>query len=277
MVLREVLGVAGGDVDITGLAYDSRRVTPGTLFFAVPGFNFDGHDFAPEAVARGAAALVVERPLRLGVPEVVVDSVRSTMGPAAARFHEDPSGELAVVAVTGTNGKTTTTFMVRAMVEGSGQPCGLIGTVKVVIGGIERPGGRTTPEAIDLQGELRAMVDAGDRACSLEASSHGLALERCEGMHPRVAIFTNLTRDHFDFHDSMEDYFQAKRRLFTAGPDIAVVNVEDEYGRRLAAEFPSAITYALDAPADYRTEVVESGLAGSRLRVATPAGPGELR
>src|SRR5437764_114850 len=210
MLLGEVLGVAGGDVEITGLAYDSRRVTPGTLFFAVPGFRFDGHDFAPEAVQRGAAALVVERPLDLGVPEVVVDSVRATMGPAAARFHGDPSSSLSVVAVTGTNGKTTTTFMVRAMLEGSGQPCGLIGTIKVVVGGIEHPGGRTTPEAIDLQRELRAMVDAGDRACAVEASSHGLALDRCEAMRSRVAIFTNLTRDHFDFHDSMDDYFEAK-------------------------------------------------------------------
>src|SRR5437764_7153627 len=118
MLLGDVLGVAGADVEITGLAYDSRRAGPGTLFFAVPGFQYDGHDFAPEAVTRGAAALVVERPLGLGVPEIVVGSVRETMGPAAARFYGDPSAELAVVAVTGTNGKTTTTFMVRAMLEG---------------------------------------------------------------------------------------------------------------------------------------------------------------
>src|SRR6476661_2455300 len=277
MVLGEVLGGGAADVEITGLAYDSRRVTPGTLFFAVPGFHFDGHDFAREAVAHGAVALVVERPLGLDVPEVVVDSVRSTMGPAAARFHGDPSRELAVIAVTGTNGKTTTTFMVRAMLEGSGLACGLIGTVKVVVGGIEHPGGRTTPEAIDLQGELRAMVDAGDRACAVEASSHGLALERCEGMRSRVAIFTNLTQDHFDFHESMEDYFQAKRRLFATGPDVAVVNVDDEHGRRIANELPDPVTYAVDTPADYRVEVLESGLAGSRFRVHTPDGPVDLR
>src|SRR5713226_7550288 len=277
MVLGEVLRAGTADVEITSLAYDSRRVMPGTLFFAVPGFKFDGHDFAPEAVARGAAALVVERPLGLGVPEVVVDSVRSAMGAAAARFHEDPSRELAVIAVTGTNGKTTTTFMVRAMLEGSGRPCGLIGTIKVVVGGIEHPGGRTTPEAIDLQRELRAMVDAGDRACAVEASSHGLALERCEGMRSRVAIFTNLTQDHFDFHESMEDYFQAKRRLFATGPEVAVVNVDDEHGRRIANELPDPITYAVDAPADYRVEVLESGLAGSRFRVHTPDGAVDLR
>jgi UDP-N-acetylmuramoyl-L-alanyl-D-glutamate--2,6-diaminopimelate ligase len=277
MVLGEVLGGGAADVEITGLAYDSRRVTPGTLFFAVPGFHFDGHDFAREAVADGAVALVVERPLGLGVPEVVVDSVRSTMGPAAARFYGDPSRDLSVIAVTGTNGKTTTTFMVRAMLEGSGRACGLIGTVKVVVGGIEHPGGRTTPEAIDLQGELRAMVDARDQACAVEASSHGLALERCEGMRSRVAIFTNLTRDHFDFHESMEDYFQAKRRLFAAGPEVAVINVDDEHGRRLADELPNPITYAVDASADYRVEVLESGLAGSRFRVDTPDGAFELR
>src|SRR5437764_7492430 len=277
MLLGEVLGVAGGDVEITGLAYDSRRVTPGTLFFAVPGFRFDGHDFAPEAVQRGAAALVVERPLDLGVPEVVVDSVRATMGPAAARFYGDPSAALSVVAVTGTNGKTTTTFMVRAMLEGSGRSCGLVGTVKVVVGGIEHPGGRTTPEAIDLQRELRAMVDARDRACAVEASSHGLALDRCEAMRSRVAIFTNLTRDHFDFHESMEEYYEAKRRLFAAGPQVAIVNVDDEHGRRLAAELPDPITYAMDVPADYRVEVLESGLAGSRFRVQRPDGVHELR
>ena len=277
MVLGEVLGGGTADVEITGLAYDSRRVTPGTLFFAVPGFQLDGHHFAREAVARGAGALVVERPLGLGVPEVVVDSVRATMGPAAARFYGDPSRDLSVVAVTGTNGKTTTTFMVRAMLEGSGRPCGLIGTIKVVVGGIEHPGGRTTPEAIDLQRELRSMVDARDQACAVEASSHGLALDRCEGMRSRVAIFTNLTRDHFDFHESMEDYFQAKRRLFAAGPEVSVVNVDDEHGRRLADELPDPITYAVDAPADYRVEVLESGLAGSRFRVDTPGGSVELR
>jgi UDP-N-acetylmuramoyl-L-alanyl-D-glutamate--2,6-diaminopimelate ligase len=277
MLLRDVLGVASPDVEITGLAYDSRRVAPGTLFFAVPGFQYDGHDFAPEAVQRGAAALVVERPLNLGVPEMVVDSVRATMGAAAARFHGDPSTSLSVVAVTGTNGKTTTTFMVRAMLEGSGLPCGLIGTIKVVVGGIEHPGGRTTPEAIDLQRDLRAMVDAGDRACALEASSHGLALDRCEGMRARVAIFTNLSHDHFDFHESMEEYFQAKRRLFAAGPEVAIVNVDDEHGRRLADGLPDAITYAAQAPADYRVEVLESGLAGSRFRVHGPEGTLELR
>jgi UDP-N-acetylmuramoyl-L-alanyl-D-glutamate--2,6-diaminopimelate ligase len=145
------------------------------------------------------------------------------------------------------------------------------------VGGIEHPGGRTTPEAIDLQHELRSMVDARDQACAVEASSHGLALDRCEGMRSRVAIFTNLTRDHFDFHESMEDYFQAKRRLFAAGPEVSVVNVDDEHGRRLADELPDPITYAVDAPADYRVEVLESGLAGSRFSVDMPDGSVELR
>src|SRR5438309_6674529 len=158
MTVRELLG-AGPDVQVTGLAFDNRLVEPGALFFCVPGFTRDGHDFAPDAVARGAAALVVERPLGLGVPELVVPSVRAAMAPAAARFHGDPSAELAVVGITGTNGKTTTAFLVRALLEAAGRRCGLLGTVTSFVGGEERPVERTTAEAIDLQRDLRAMRD----------------------------------------------------------------------------------------------------------------------
>src|SRR5918911_5239935 len=176
MNLRELLGEGPADVEITGLAFDNRLVEPGTLFFCVPGFTRDGHDFAPDAVARGAAALVVTHPLGLGVPEVVVEDVRSAMAVAAARFHGDPTARLPVVGITGTNGKTTTCFLVRALLEAAGRRCGLLGTVKSVVGGVERAVVRTTPEAIDLQRELRAMVDAGDEACVMEVSSHGLEL-----------------------------------------------------------------------------------------------------
>src|SRR4051795_4248414 len=144
MTLRELLGAGPDDVEITGLAYDNRSVTPGTLFFCVPGFTRDGHDFAPDAVARGAAALVVERPLGLGVPEVVVEDVRAAMAAAAARFYGDPTRELRVIGVTGTNGKTTTAYLVRSLLEAAGRPCGLLGTVKSVVGGEERPVVRTT-------------------------------------------------------------------------------------------------------------------------------------
>src|SRR3954467_13820027 len=158
MTVRELLG-DGPAVEIGGLAFDNRAVEPGTLFFCVPGFTRDGHDFAPDAVARGASALVVTHPLGLGVPEVVVDDVRATMAHAAARFFGDPTAELAVCGITGTNGKTTTAFLVRSLLEAAGRQCGLLGTVKSVIGGVEQPVVRTTPEAIDLQRSFRAMRD----------------------------------------------------------------------------------------------------------------------
>src|SRR5215216_6901776 len=150
MTLRELLG-DGPEVDVVALAYDNRAVVPGTLFFCVPGFTRDGHEFAPDAVARGAAALVVARPLGLGVPEVLVEDVRAAMAVAAARFYGDPTARLPVVGITGTNGKTTTAFLVRALLEGAGRRCGLLGTVKSIVGRVEHPVVRTTPEAIDLQ------------------------------------------------------------------------------------------------------------------------------
>src|SRR3954468_5780277 len=179
MLLSEVMAAPEApDVEITALAYDNREVTPGTLFFCVPGFTRDGHDFAPEAVERGAAALVVERPLGLGVAEVQVPSVRAAMAPAAARFNGDPTASLAVVGVTGTNGKTTTAFLVRSLLEAGGRRCALLGTVKTVVGGEEREALRTTPEAIDLQRDFAEMLAAGDDAVALEVSSHALELGR---------------------------------------------------------------------------------------------------
>src|ERR687890_2563347 len=238
MTLRDLLGEGPADVEITGLAYDNRAVQPGDLFFCVPGFTRDGHDFAPDAIERGAAALVVARPVDAGVPEVQVPDVREAMAVAAARFHGDPTATLPVVGVTGTNGKTTTAFLVRSLVEASGRRCGLLGTVKSVIGGVEHPVVRTTPEAIDLQRTFAAMLAAGDEACAMEISSHALELRRADGIHVAVAVFTNLTQDHLDFHPTMEEYFLAKRRLF-ASPltERRVVNLDDPYGRRLASEF----------------------------------------
>jgi UDP-N-acetylmuramoyl-L-alanyl-D-glutamate--2,6-diaminopimelate ligase len=265
------------DLQIRGLAYDNRLVEPGTLFFCVPGFTRDGHDFAPDAVARGAAALVVERSLDLDVPQAQVRSVRAAMAPAAAAFFGDPTSQLETVGVTGTNGKTTSAFLVRALLEADGRPTGLLGTVKSVIGGVEHDVQRTTPEAIDLQRTFRQMADAGDTACVMEVSSHALALRRADAIHFAAAIFTNLTQDHLDFHPTMEDYFGAKRLLF-AGPQppgASVVNVDDPYGARLAADLPQPITVALRADADYRGTDVETDLGGSRFTVSTP-GDGEL-
>jgi len=272
MTVRDLLG-DGPDVDVVALAYDNRAVRPGTLFFCVPGFTRDGHDFAPDAVARGAAALVVERPLGLGVPELLVDDARAAMAQAAARIHGDPTAELAVVGITGTSGKTTTTHVVRHLLEAAGRPCGLLGGVMAVVGGRERPAALTTPEAIDLQATFRAMLDAGDRACAMEVSSHALELHRVDGIHFAIAAFTNLSQDHLDFHPDMESYFAAKRRLFEEfDVGTAIVMIDDRWGGRLAAELPAAVTTSLERPADWQALGLRSDLGGSAFTVRSPAG-----
>src|SRR3954470_23925477 len=209
MRLADLVPGAEADVDVTGLALDNRRVEAGTLFFCVPGFTRDGHDFAPDAVARGAAALVVDRPLGFGVPEVLVDDVRAAMAPAAAAINGDPTAALRAVGITGTNGKTTTAFLVRGLLEAAGRRTGLVGTVNAVVGGEERAMVRTTPEAIELQRMFAEMRERGDEAVVMEVSSHARRLPRADAIHWAVAIFTNLTQDHLDFHPTMEDYFLA--------------------------------------------------------------------
>jgi UDP-N-acetylmuramoyl-L-alanyl-D-glutamate--2,6-diaminopimelate ligase len=266
MDLRELFGSGAPSVEVSALAYDNRAVRPGTVFFCVRGLTRDGHEFAPDAVARGAAALVVDHPLGLGVPEVLVDDVRAAMAPAAARLAGDPTARLAVVGITGTNGKTTSAFIVRALLEAAGRRTGLLGTVSSVIGGVEAPTERTTPEAIDLQRTFAQMLESGDECCAMEVSSHALELHRADAIHWAVAVFTNLTQDHLDFHPDMEAYFRAKRRLFEAGPKAAVINVDDPYGRRLAGEF-DAVTIAIDSAADLRATDVRFGIDGSRFTV----------
>jgi UDP-N-acetylmuramoyl-L-alanyl-D-glutamate--2,6-diaminopimelate ligase len=259
MTVRELLG-DGPDVPVRALAFDNRAVESGTLFFCVPGFTRDGHDFAADAVARGACALVVQRPLGLGVPEVRVDDVRAAMAVAAARLYGDPTATLRVAGITGTNGKTTSAFLVRALLEGAGIHCGLLGTVTAVIGGVEHPVVRTTPEAIDLQRTFRAMLDAGDAACAMEISSHALELRRADGIHVAAALFTNLSQDHLDFHGDMETYFAAKRLLFASPLTKArIANADDAYGRRLIAEFPGTVTFGIESSgADYRARDVRN-------------------
>ncbi|HEY1689069.1 MAG TPA: UDP-N-acetylmuramoyl-L-alanyl-D-glutamate--2,6-diaminopimelate ligase [Solirubrobacteraceae bacterium] len=279
-----VLRAPDRPVEIDALVYDSRRARPGSLFFCVPGERSDGHDFASRAVAAGAAALVLERPLDLGVEEVLVQSARAAMAPAAVRFNGDPTGfyaesgsQLRVIGITGTNGKTTTAFMVRALIEAAGRErCGLLGTVKGIVGGQERPAARTTPEAIDLQADFRAMLDAGEGSCAMEVSSHALALGRTAGVRFAAAIFTNLTQDHLDFHGSMEDYFQAKRLLFLQEGGLKVINLGDPYGQRLAAELPAAITFGIDCDADYCATDISVGREGTSARLQTPAGSHDL-
>src|SRR5881397_1072962 len=199
MRLNEVMPNAPAEareLDVSGLAYDTRQVGLGSLFFCVPGFTRDGHDFAPEAIERGAVALVVQRPLNLAVPEILVPDVRAAMAPAAARLSGDPTATLEVVGITGTNGKTTTAFLVRALLEAAGRQTGLLGTVTAIVGGHAHEVARTTPEAIDLQRTFREMLDAGDRAVVMEVSSHALELGRADSIHWAAAIFTNLTQDH---------------------------------------------------------------------------------
>jgi UDP-N-acetylmuramoyl-L-alanyl-D-glutamate--2,6-diaminopimelate ligase len=255
-------------VEISALAYDSRRVGPGTLFFCVPGEKVDGHDFGPAAVAAGAAALVVERELELDVAQVLAADARAAMAPLAARFWGEPTRDLRTVGVTGTNGKTTTAFLVREILEVGRIPCGLLGTVKQIVGGVEEEAERTTPEAIDLQQIFRRMLDGGDQACAMEVSSHAMSLHRADAISFELALFTNLTQDHLDFHADMEDYFQAKRRLFAAGPGTAVVNVDDPYGVRLAKEFDCVTFSAEGAAADYSARDVSFDATGSTFTVA---------
>jgi len=257
-------------VEVGDLAYDSRKVGPGTLFFCVPGEKVDGHDFAAAAVEAGAVGLVVERELELDLTQVVVADARAAMAPLAARFFGDPTGELRVVGVTGTNGKTTTAFLIREVLEAAGIQCGLLGTVRQVVGGVEEGVERTTPEAIDLQAAFRRMLEAGDRACAMEVSSHALALHRADAIHFDVALFTNLTQDHLDFHHTMEEYFESKRLLFEMGPGTSVVNVDDPYGRRLAEDLECVTFSATGAEADFAAHDVSYDAAGAQFVVKYP-------
>jgi UDP-N-acetylmuramoyl-L-alanyl-D-glutamate--2,6-diaminopimelate ligase len=254
--------VGRAPVELTDLAYDAEAVRPGTLFFCVPGSRRDGHEFAGDAVARGAVALVVERPLELAVPQVVVDDARRAMADAADAFFGRPTERLEVAGVTGTNGKTTTAHLLHAILAAAGRRPGLIGTVETRVGDETRPAVRTTPEAIDLQRTFREMLDAGNRSCAMEATSHGSELHRLDHVRFRVLVFTNLTQDHLDFHGTIERYFDAKRRLFAPGVPAAV-NVGDEYGRRLAGELPDALTYGFADDAAVKPDA----LTGVELRL----------
>jgi UDP-N-acetylmuramoyl-L-alanyl-D-glutamate--2,6-diaminopimelate ligase len=271
--VAEARVVGDGAVAVADLAYDSRQVGPGTLFFCVPGERVDGHEFGPAAVEAGAVALVVERELPgLGVAQVVVPDARAAMAPVAARFFGEPTRELKVAGITGTNGKTTTAFLLREILESAGVRCGLLGTVKQVVGGEEEEEvERTTPEAIDLQRTFRRMLDGGDAACAMEVSSHALALHRADAIEFDVALFTNLTQDHLDFHADMEDYFATKRLLFEIGPRTAIVNVDDPYGQRLAGEFECVTFSAEGADADLSAGDVAIGPLGAEFSVV----PGE--
>jgi UDP-N-acetylmuramoyl-L-alanyl-D-glutamate--2,6-diaminopimelate ligase len=291
MKLAELVeGVTGatvrGDPDTTikGLAYHTRDVADGTLFFCVPGLKYDGHAFAARAAAAGAAALVCERDTGQSITQVLVPSVRRALALMAARWYGDPSRELRTVGITGTNGKTTTAHLVAGLFTAAGLPAGLLGTVVNRIGGDDHPVKLTTAESLDLQRMFRAMVTAGDRACAMEVSSHALAQDRAAGIHFDAAVFTNLTRDHLDYHSDLDDYFAAKRRLFLTedgrrGAACAVVNVGDEYGGRLADDCRAAYgadlwTFAVadgaGGPADARALELDLRADGSAFTLQVP-------
>jgi UDP-N-acetylmuramoyl-L-alanyl-D-glutamate--2,6-diaminopimelate ligase len=254
--------------EVSSLRYRSDEVEPGALFFCVPGGRLDGHDFAPDAVGRGARALVLDRWLPLDVAQVRVPSVRAAMGPLSAAFHGRPATRVRTVGVTGTNGKTTTTYLLESVFRAAGWVPGVIGTTGVRIDGRVVPFPRTTPEAPDLQALLARMVDEGVEAVAMEVSSHGLHQHRVDGIRYEVAVFTNLTQDHLDYHASMEEYFEAKARLFTPAMSArAVVNHDSAEGRRLLGSGLPTVTFGIDAGADVRATDVRTTREGLAFRV----------
>ncbi|MHB8511215.1 MAG: UDP-N-acetylmuramoyl-L-alanyl-D-glutamate--2,6-diaminopimelate ligase [Actinomycetota bacterium] len=271
--------ISDGAVLVSELAYDSRSVAPGTLFFCRPGASRDGHDFAEAAIASGAVALVVERALDVEVPQLVVSSVHESMGPIAAKAFGDPSRHMRVVGVTGTNGKTTTSFMIESCLKALGFATGLIGTIETRIDALREPAGRTTPESVDLQRTLHRMRSSGVGAIAMEVSSHGLALHRVDGTSFACSVFTNLTQDHLDFHHTMEDYFKAKSLLFDRSfSSCAAINVSDPYGARLAEslELDALTTFGNDSADVFARDVV-SGASGSTFECRVRGKPIEVR
>src|SRR4051794_16138916 len=277
---NEIVNVAA--VDIADLAYDPRAVAPGSLFFCVRGSRSDGHELAGDALASGAAALVVERPLDVPLPQLVVADTRRAMARAAVAFFRDPSNDFDVAAVTGTAGKTTTTYLLYEILRAAGRRPGLLTNLERRVGDDVRPASLNTPEAIDLQRLFREMVDAGNASCGMEATSHASVQGRLDGVRFAVLVFTNLAHEHLDFHGTMEDYFIAKRRLF-AQTERAVVNVGDPWGRRLAAEVDDPIVFdadreALDANLKLRGRFnLENALAAAAAARALGIGEDAIR
>ncbi len=291
MTLAMMLQVLQGQIDIlesggntqvpvTAITDDSRSVSTGSVFVAVPGERVDGHQFIPAALKAGMTALVMQQPVTgLTIPFARVADSRKALGLMGSRFYGDPSARIRMIGVTGTNGKTTTTYVCKALLEALGQQVGLIGTVAYQIGQEILPASHTTPGALELQQLLAKMVDRGCSTAVMEVSSHALAQDRTSGCEYDVAVFSNLTQDHLDFHHTMEEYFEAKLRLFTGltgrqKPNKrAIINTDDPSGIRIQAVCPAPVwTYALKAKADLRAEQVRLSLDGTRFIAATPAG-----
>ena len=274
-----VAGAFPPNLRVSGVAHDSRRVEPGDLFVAWGGAKHDGRSFAAQALERGAVAVLADGPApgaasdsASAAPWLTAAEPRRLLAPIAARLYAHPDRELCLIGVTGTNGKSTTIALLASLLEAAGKPCGTMGTLGYAFGGRSYPGDRTTPEASDFFGTLRAMRDAGAEAVAMEVSSHSLAQGRVAGAAFDLAIFTNLTRDHFDFHEDFAGYFAAKRKLFgqlKAG-GRAAVNLEDEHGQLLARELPRVTTFGGDG--DVRAGAVELDAEGIRGVLKTPRG-----
>ena len=266
---------------VTGVSYDSRSVTAGQVFVALRGQHADGTAFARQAIERGAAAIVSEQPAPEGsrVPWAMVEDARLALAVIAAAFYRDPSREMQVIGITGTNGKTTTAYLVASIFEAAGIRCGLLGTVAYRVGDVVREATRTTPEAPDVQALLRQMVDEGCGACAMEVSSHALSLRRVDGMTFAAGVFTNLTRDHLDFHANMDEYFRAKRRLFEMLPRDApsLLNLDDPRGSALIDAGGRPITYAIGRAADITPGPLLFSLDGLTFDVRTPRGTLQVR
>ncbi|MRS12511.1 MAG: UDP-N-acetylmuramoyl-L-alanyl-D-glutamate--2,6-diaminopimelate ligase [Actinobacteria bacterium] len=266
------------EVSISGIAYRSSFVEPGDAFFCIPGIRHDGHEFAGDAVSRGAAALVCARPLGSGVPEALVKDVRRALSTASARFYESPSASLDVVGITGTNGKTTTTYVLDSILRAAGRKTGLIGTVETRVGAERIPSTHTTPESADLQALLARMRDQGVSGVSMEVSSHAIDLHRVDDVRFAVAAFTNLTQDHLDYHSTLEEYWGVKRRLFTAmSVAECVVNIDDSRGMQLASETGATWTVGREPGAAVRALNEERGRVSTTFTLSTPAGSSDVQ
>src|SRR5881396_135886 len=274
--IRHVIGTL--DRTVESIAYDSRRVQRDGLFVALRGEKSDGHDFITQAIEKGAAVIVAERAEKQSRATcVVVENTRSAMADLSARFYNFPARKLKLAAVTGTNGKTTTTFLIKHICEKAGMRCGLLGTVRYEIGERVLPAARTTPESLDLQELLAQIWNAGCRAAAMEVSSHALAQERTRGIEWDVAVFTNLTQDHLDYHGTMEKYFEAKVKLFEQLPlqqkkkkPAAIINIDDRYGRQLIEKIDkkvSAVTFGMGASADFRASNYRMEFAGTSYQL----------
>jgi len=267
---QEVEGIRGPDAEVADLTCDSREAGPGCAFAALRGEHRDGADYVAAALAQGAPAILADRDLEVPVSFARLGRGRHTMALLARRLYGEPDLALALIGVTGTNGKTTTTTLIRQLLRGAGLGCGVIGTVSNAAGDREEAAVRTTPESPAFYRWLRRSVTAGDAVSAVEVSSHSLMLERVAGARFRVGLFSNLTQDHLDFHGDMETYFQAKARLFDQCR-VGLANADDAYGRRLLAR-PGMLGYALEAEAPYRAEDLVLSPTGTWFRLVTPAG-----